>query len=89
MTRHCQQTQMIMLRRSLFHYDLVLLRKFVWPETRNLTSVPGKFDFEKLPSIRFDSAGFSPFPKPPEESILTLTSYPMPILIMIVFPESR
>jgi hypothetical protein len=43
-------------------------QKIAWPEPASLTSVPGNFNFEKLPSIRFDSSGFAPFPKPPEES---------------------
>ncbi len=50
--------------------------KIAWPETKSLTSVPGKFDFEKLPSLRFDSAGFNPLPKPPEESIIDLNKLP-------------
>ena len=44
-------------------------QKLSWPaKPANLTSVQGIFNFNKLPVIRFDSLGFQPFPKPPEES---------------------
>jgi signal transduction histidine kinase/ligand-binding sensor domain-containing protein len=44
-------------------------QKIIWPDKpANLTSVQGNFNFNKLPVIRFDSLGFQPFPKPPEEA---------------------
>ncbi|MEJ0104467.1 MAG: hypothetical protein WDO19_18710 [Bacteroidota bacterium] len=44
-------------------------QKINWPDNpANLTSVPGNFNFAKLPVGRFDSLGFQPFPKPPEET---------------------
>jgi len=41
--------------------------KLSWPEGKPVTPVVKKFDFNKLPSRPFDSSGFIPFSKPPEE----------------------
>lgn len=49
----------------------------IWPDNPgNLTSVPGKFNFEKLPLVRFDSLGFNAFPKPPGEAGLDWSKLP-------------
>jgi signal transduction histidine kinase/ligand-binding sensor domain-containing protein len=41
--------------------------KLTWPEGKPVKPVVQKFDFNKLPSRPFDSSGFIPFSKPPEE----------------------
>src|SRR5262245_6784037 len=38
-----------------------------WPEGKPVKPMVKKFDFSKLPSRPFDSSGFVPFSKPPEE----------------------
>ena len=51
-------------------------QKISWPEPASLTSVAGNFNFPKLPSTRFDSSGFGPFSKPPEESVFDWNNLP-------------